>query len=69
MEWKQLYEAAMLETDSDKLRERITTARIAILERIEESFAHPLPGEHRAMDEALRELRRLAAMAISKHAA
>jgi hypothetical protein len=68
-DWKQLYEAALLETDSDKLPERITTARSAILVRIEESFAHPLPGEHRAMDEALSDLRRLAAMATSKHAA
>jgi len=67
MDWKQLYE--LLETDSDKLPERITTARSAILVRIEESFAHPLPGEHRAMDEALSDLRRLAAMATSKHAA
>jgi len=66
-EWKQLYQAALLETDTDKLPERITTARTAILDRIEVSFMHPLPGEHRALDEALRGLRRLAAM--SKHAA
>ena len=67
--WKQLYQAALLETDTDKLPERITTARSAILDRIEESFAHSLPGEHRAMDEALRGLRRLAEVTISKHAA
>ena len=68
-EWKQLYEAALLEKDADKLPERITTARSAILDRIEESFTHPLPGEHRAMAEALRGLRRLAEMATSKRAA
>jgi hypothetical protein len=36
-----LYEAALLETDADKLRERITTARIAILERIESRIRYP----------------------------
>jgi len=66
-DWKQLYQAALLETDTEKLPERITTARSAILDRIEESFTHPLPCEQRAMDEALRGLRRLAA--LLKHAA
>jgi hypothetical protein len=59
---KPLYESALLETDARKLPERIATARSAILDRIEESLTHPLPGEHRAMDEALRHLRRLAEM-------
>jgi len=59
-DWKPLYEAALLETDLTKLPERITTARGAILDRIEESFTHSLPGEHRAMDVALTNLRRLA---------
>jgi len=57
--WKPLYEAALLETDVIKLPERITTARSAILDRIEESFTRSLPGEQRAMDDALRKLRRL----------
>ncbi len=57
-DWKPLYEAALLETDVAKLPERITTARSAILDRIEESFRHSLAGEHRAMDDALRHLRR-----------
>jgi len=69
MEWKDLYEAALLETDAGKLPDRITTAKSAILDRIEESFTHPLPGEHRALGEALRDLRRLAEKAISKQAA
>ena len=67
--WKPLYEAALLESDSTKLPERITTARSAILDRIEESLTHPLPGEHRAMDDALRNLRRLAAPTLTKNAA
>jgi len=68
-DWKHLYQAALLEPDRDKLAERITTARSAILDRIDESFTHPLPGEHRALGEALRDLRRLAEMGISKQAA
>ncbi len=59
-DWKPLYEAALLETDVSKLAQRITVARIAILDRIEESLTSPLPSEHRAMDDALRNLRRLA---------
>lgn len=69
MEWKHLYEAALLETDAGKLPQRITAARSAILDRIEESLTHPLPGEHRAMGEALRDLRRLAEAASGKQAA
>jgi len=57
--WKPLYEAALLETDSSKLLQRITTARTAILDRIEESVTRPVPAECRAMDYALRTLRRL----------
>jgi|SRR5215469_3955010 len=57
--WKPLYEAALLETDSSKLLQRITTARTAILDRIEESLTRPVPAECRAMDDALRTLRRL----------
>jgi hypothetical protein len=59
-DWRPLYEAALLEADVAKLPERITVARSAILDRIEETFVHSLPGEQRAMDEALRNLRRLA---------
>jgi hypothetical protein len=61
--WKALYEAALLETDSSKLPERITAARNAILDRIEEILTDPIPSEHRAMNDALRHLRRLADMA------
>ena len=67
-DWKRLYEAALSETDLTKLPERIITARSAILDRIEESFTHSLPGEHRAMDVALTNLRRLAQLTTSRAA-
>jgi len=67
-DWKPLYQAALLETDVTKLPQRITAARSAILDRIEESFTHSLLGEHRAMDEALRNLRRLALLTTSRAA-
>src|SRR5262249_38694041 len=59
-DWLPLYEVALSETDAGKLPERIMVARSAIFDRIEESLTHPLPGEQRAMDDALRNLRRLA---------
>jgi len=68
-DWKPLYEAAVLEADAGKLRERITMARSAIFDRIEESLTHPLPGEHQAMNDALRNLRRLAAVSSSRNVA
>lgn len=64
--WQPLYEAALLETDANKLPERINLARSAILDRIEECLIHTIPGEHPAMDDALRNLRRLARMTASK---
>jgi hypothetical protein len=67
-DWKPLYEAALLETDVAKLPERITAARSAILDRIEETFVHSLPGTQRAMDEALRNLRSLAQLTITRSA-
>jgi hypothetical protein len=67
-DWRPLYEAALLETDVTKLPQRITAARSAILDRIEESFTHSLLGEHRAMDDALRSLRRLAQLTTSRAA-
>lgn len=67
--WKPLYEAALLESDPSKLPELITIARTAIFDRIEESLTHPLPSEQRAMDEALRRLRRLAETIVSRRAA
>jgi len=68
-DWKPLYKAALLETDGSKLPQRITAARTAILDRIEESLTSPLPSEHRAMDDALRSLRRLAEVMAARNAA
>src|SRR5713101_8283429 len=59
-DWKSLYDAAVCETDRSKLAERVATARSAILSHSEESLRNPAIGEHRAMDSALRNLRRLA---------
>ncbi len=68
-DWKPLYEAALSEADERKLLERIAAARMAILDRIEVSLTTSrLPGEHRVMDEALRNLRKLARLRTS-HAA
>jgi hypothetical protein len=62
-DWKALYEAALLETDSSRLPQRIIRARRAIFERIEESLRQPVASEHHAMNEALRHLRKLTEMA------
>lgn len=67
--WKALYEAALLETDATKLRDRIITARTAILDRIEESLTCPQPGEPRVLDHALRTLRRLSEITVDKRVA
>lgn len=67
--WKPLYEVAISETDAGKLPERIASARNAILDRIEETLTRPLPSEHRAMDDALRNLRTLACITTLQKAA
>lgn len=59
-DWKSLYEAALRETDSSKVAQRIALARGAILNQIEESLRNPAVAEHSAMDNALRNLRKLA---------
>jgi hypothetical protein len=58
-DWKLLYDAALRETDPSKLPQRIATAQNAILNRSEESMRSPTFGEHCAMNDALRNLRRL----------
>jgi hypothetical protein len=59
-DWKSLYEAAMRETDSSKAAQGIALARDAILTRIEKSIRNPAVADHQAMDNALRNLRKLA---------
>ena len=68
-DWRPLYEAALLEPDGGNLAERITKARNAILDHIEDCLVHPIPGEQTAMDDALRSLRRLAKIAAERSAA
>ena len=57
--WRQLYESAILELDNARMRERITAANAAILERVAEKQANPSAAEYRALDHALRTLRLL----------
>ena len=68
-DWRYLYEMPLLEADANKLPERIAIAKSAILDRIEESLTNPLPGEQRAMDDALSNLRRLAQTISARRAA
>jgi hypothetical protein len=68
-DWEPLYEAALLETDRSKLPERISVARNAILDRIEQTLRNPSPAEHRVMNDALRNLRRLAEIMAATGAA
>ena len=65
-EWKPLYEAALFETDETKVPERIARARSAILDRIEDTLKKSIGGEHRAIDDALRQLRQLAEITAAK---
>lgn len=68
-DWEVLYEAALLETDQNKLADRIIAARAAILNRIEECLTHSIQSDQVAMNNALRILRRLAARLDAEHAA
>jgi hypothetical protein len=52
-EWRQLYQAALLETNSVKLLERIVLARHAVLDRIEDGYSKPKNGEQASLREAL----------------
>ena len=52
-EWRQLCQAALFETNTVKLLERITLARRAVLDRIEDGYSKPKNGEQAALREAL----------------
>jgi len=54
--WKQLYEAAILELDYDKLMERIAEARRAIQDRDVEALTSSSLAEQRALNNALHTL-------------
>ena len=52
-ERRQLCQAALFETNTVKLLERITLARRAVLDRIEDGYSKPKNGEQAASREAL----------------
>jgi hypothetical protein len=52
-EWRQLCQAVLFEIDPVKLLERITLARHAVLDRIEDGYSQPKNGEQAALREAL----------------
>ena len=52
-EWRQLCQAALFETNPVTLLERITRARHAVLDRIEDGYSKPKNGEQAALRQAL----------------
>lgn len=71
--WKDLLDAAIFETDRDRLAHRIQEARDAIMDEIEDSFQTASSSERQALIRAMnvvRELETTAKNAIfSRHAA
>jgi len=57
LQWKQPYEAAILELDSTRLQQRISEATEAILDRMEQLLTRPSDSEQRVLNDALRNLR------------
>jgi hypothetical protein len=59
--WRELYQAALFETDKDKLPDRISDAKEAIVRRARELFAANTDHieEDQALDDALYALRAL----------
>jgi len=55
-EWHELYQAAMLELDNDKMSQRIFDARHAILDRAEEIITGSPGDERSALNDALQAL-------------
>ena len=68
-DWRPLYEAALQESDPSRIRDRISAARTAILDTIEDTFKNSSPSNQRAMNDALRNLRRLEPFAVNREAA
>ncbi len=66
--WHALYEAALYETDREKVPERISQAELAILDRIRELFV--TSGDHieeqQFLDDALYALQALRSCAITE---
>jgi hypothetical protein len=55
--WRQFYQRAILELDSNQLPERIAHARHAIFDRAEEILTKPSGRENHELHDALRALR------------
>ena len=53
LDWRQLCQAALFETNPVKLLERIARARNAVLDRIEDGHTKPLNGEQHDLRDAL----------------
>jgi hypothetical protein len=51
--WRQLCQAALCETNTMKLLERIAHARNAVLDRIEDGYSKPPTSEQAALRDAL----------------
>jgi hypothetical protein len=62
--WRQLYECAILEADSNSLPDRIVQARRAIMDRAEEILTHSSSDEGHALNHALRTLHLLEEVAM-----
>ena len=67
--WKQFYERAILELDSNQVPRRIADARHAIFDRAEEILTKPAGGENHQLHDALRALRLLEDGAVRERAA
>ena len=57
--WKELYIAAILEIDSEKVLSRIHDAKMAICDRVEELNAGGTPAERIGLSRAMRALTEL----------
>ena len=53
LEWRQLCQAALCETNTVKLLERIAHARNAVLDRIEDGYSKPPTSEQAALRDTL----------------
>jgi len=67
--WKQFYERAILELDSNQLPGRVADARHAIFDRAEEIVTKPSGGENHELHDALRALRLLEEVAVRERSA
>jgi len=62
-QWKQLYEAAILELDPAKLLQRIAVAQSAVLNQMEDGSSRPSDRQQLALHDALHMLSTLRSIA------